>query len=327
MRGTRRTAKSDRSKAALSSSRPWRSTWTQIHRLVPSLRSFSSRRRFSSKRARCRSWRRSRRAPSAEVRGGFPGPCPQRPRTYRLMSRDTSPCHILSRIRIAFCLSRAHFKDIGQSATLANSAHDRARPRSLRWCFSAPSPRENPHPLPHLTCAHAIRRPNNDNDDHAESRIRIAIEIITASKVWCPSNLSSQGALRARDHRYDADETMTETAAAASRVVVKAACGGGTVVRWREVAATAATARLQTTTTTPRSGHAPAHFWRHCCLGLVVCVAAAASDGGRGTAARATLCRQRRPRRWRRRRGVPTAATVAAPPPPTTARHSHERAF
>jgi hypothetical protein len=105
----------------------------------------------------------------------------------------------------------------------------------------------------------ATRRPNNDNDDHAESRMRIAIEIITTSTVWCSSNTSSQGALRARDHRYDADETVTETAAAAASAVVTVACGGGTAVRRREVAATAATARLQTTIT-PRSGHATATF-------------------------------------------------------------------
>ena len=80
------------------SSRPWRSTWTQIHRLAPCLRSFSSRHRFSSKRARCCSWGRFRCAPSAEVRGGFPGPCPQRPRASRLMSRDTSSCHIQPRV-------------------------------------------------------------------------------------------------------------------------------------------------------------------------------------------------------------------------------------
>ena len=168
----------------------------------------------------------------------------------------------------------------------------------------------------------ATRRLNNDKDDHAESRVRIAIEIITTNKVWCPSNTSSQGALRACDHRHDADETVTETAAAASRAVVTVACGGGTAVRRREVAATAATARLQTTTTKPRSGHATATVWRHCYL--VVRVAAAASDGGWGTAARAAR-RQRRPRRLRRRRRVPAAA--AAPPPPTTARHSYARAF
>ena len=155
--------------------------------------------------------------------------------------------------------------------------------------------------------------------------MRIAIEIITTNEVWCPSNTSSQGALRARDHRYDADETVTETAAAASRAVVTVVCGGGTAVRRREVAATAATARLQTTTTTPRSGHATVHFWRHCYL--VVRVAAAASDGVRGTATRAALGRQQRPRRWLRRRGVPAAAALAAPPPPTTARHSHARVF
>ena len=89
--------------------------------------------------------------------------------------------------------------------------------------------------------------------------MRIAIEIITTNEVWCPfSTSSSQGALRARDHRYDADDTVTETAAAASRAVVAVACGGGTAVRRREVAATAATARLQTTTSKPRSSHATA---------------------------------------------------------------------
>ena len=51
----------------------------------------------------------------------------------------------------------------------------------------------------------ATRRPNNDNDDHAECRMRIVIEIITTNTVWCSSNTSSQGALRARYHRYDAD--------------------------------------------------------------------------------------------------------------------------
>ena len=54
----------------------------------------------------------------------------------------------------------------------------------------------------------ATRRPNNDNGDHAESRMRIAIEIITTSKAWCLSKIPSQGALRARDQRYDADEAQ-----------------------------------------------------------------------------------------------------------------------
>ena len=86
-----------------------------------------------------RSWKRSRRALSAEVRGGFPSPCPQ--------------------------------------------------PLSLFTIFDTTSD------------VRATRRPKNENDDHAESRIRIAIEIITTNKVLCPSNTSSQGALHARDHR------------------------------------------------------------------------------------------------------------------------------
>ena len=38
--------------------------------------------------------------------------------------------------------------------------------------------------------------------------MRIAVEIITTNKTLCPSNTSSQGALRTRDHRYDADEAQ-----------------------------------------------------------------------------------------------------------------------
>ena len=85
----------------------------------------------------------------------FPRPlclAPARISAY-VMRHAGLPYSATSRIRIVFCFSRAYFKDIGQSAMLAGSARGRARPRPLRWCFSAPSPRENPHPLPHLTCA------------------------------------------------------------------------------------------------------------------------------------------------------------------------------
>ena len=93
----------------------------------------------------------------AERRGARRFPRPFSPAPARISAYVTR--HVVlsysatSRIRIAFCLSRAYFKDIGQSATLAGSAYDRARLRPLRWCFSAPFPRENPHPLPHLACA------------------------------------------------------------------------------------------------------------------------------------------------------------------------------
>ena len=80
--------------------------------------------------------------------------CPAPARILAYVTRHVIlPYSATSRIRIAFYLSRVYFKDIGQSATLAGAARDRARPRPLRWCFSAPSPRENPHPLPHPTCA------------------------------------------------------------------------------------------------------------------------------------------------------------------------------
>ena len=82
--------------------------------------------------------------------------CPAPARISAYVTRHAALSYsATSRIRIAFCLSRAYFKDIGQSATLAGSARDRTRPRPLRWCFSAPSPRENPHPhhLPRLTYA------------------------------------------------------------------------------------------------------------------------------------------------------------------------------
>ena len=88
---------------------------------------------FSSRTAR----RDARRFPWALC------PAPARISTY-VTRHVVLPYAATSRIRIAFYLSRAYFKDIGQSVTLAGAARDRARPRPLRLCFSAPSPRENP---------------------------------------------------------------------------------------------------------------------------------------------------------------------------------------
>ena len=132
-----------------SSSRPWRSSWTQsIGWRLLYARSFSSRRRFSSKRARCLSWRHSRRAPSVEVRGDFPSPCAQRPHAPRLMSRDTSSGRYFDRepdLNAFVC--RVHISRISARASQwrVRRVVGQERARS-RWCFSAPSPHENPTP-------------------------------------------------------------------------------------------------------------------------------------------------------------------------------------
>ena len=68
-------------------------------------------------------------------------------------------------------------------------------------------PRARPLVSSHVrTCARHDNR--DDDDDHAEFEIRIAITMVTTNSACCPSQTPSPSSLRTRDHRYEANETQ-----------------------------------------------------------------------------------------------------------------------
>ena len=216
-----------------SPSRPWRSTWTQIHRLAPCLRSFSSRRRFSSKRARRRSSRRSRRAPSVEACREFPHPPVARVRASRLMSHNTPSCpsSAASRIcdhRVLMCaISMAHGR-VSHWWVRRVVGRERARVTGVLQR----RPRARPLVSSHVrTCARHDNR--DDDDDHAEFEIRIAITMVTTNSAYCPSQAPSPSPMRARSQVRSRRGTVTDAAAAAQHTAVAVVISGRPAARWR----------------------------------------------------------------------------------------------
>ena len=155
----------------ISPSRPQRSTLTQsIASRFVCARSLPVH-RLSSKRARRRSSRSYRRAPSFEVCRDPPQPPVARARATRISAYVTQHA-ILSVIGREpdlrpFCSHACNFSDNRQNITLVGSARRRGRARAHHGRLSMPSPRETSHVI--STCARHDNR-DDDDDDHAASR-------------------------------------------------------------------------------------------------------------------------------------------------------------
>ena len=166
-------------------------------------------RQLSSKRARRRSSARSRRAPSFKVCRDSPHPLVARAHASRHFVTQHAILSVIGREPDSrpSCSHMCNFNRTRQSITLVGSARRRARARACHWRFSAPSPRETSHVITraHMRSTHDNR---DDDDDHAVFEIRIAITMATTNSACCPSQTPSPSSLRARDHRYEADETQ-----------------------------------------------------------------------------------------------------------------------
>ena len=102
------------------------------------------------------------------------------------------------------CSHVCNFNGTRQSIALVGSARRRARARACHWRFSVPSPRETTHVI---TRAHA-HDTTTETTTTITPNFRIAITMVPTNSACCPSQTPSPSSLRARDHRYEADETQ-----------------------------------------------------------------------------------------------------------------------
>ena len=163
-------------------------------------------RRLSSKRARRRSSTRSRRAPSFEVCRDSPHPLVARAHASRHFVTQHVILSVIGREPDSrpSCSHVCNFNGTRQSIALVGSAHRRARARACHWRFSVPSPRKTTHVI---TRAHA-HDTTTETTTTITPNFRIAITMVPTNSACCPSQTPSPSSLRARDHRYEADEAQ-----------------------------------------------------------------------------------------------------------------------